>query len=114
MDLLIPELQDGNGSQWMKSLETKLRHGADWKKAHYAARQAQVKQYYDILNLKDIGAKSGSPGYLRPIAVIDGHTYQKWQQEDEFFWEDDKNTQEFLRDNPECRVDREKAVQVST
>ena len=113
-DILIPEFKDRNGSSWMKSLERKLRHGVEWKRAHYAARQAEIKRHFKELDLRDIGRKIGSPGFMRPIAVIDGHTYQKWQQEDTFFWEDDKNVKDFLRDNPECKVEDNNPTTIST
>jgi hypothetical protein len=93
-------LPEARSQDWLSGFEKELRRGWELEKANYVARQRLARRPFDNTPLRTV------EGLGQLQMVIDPRTYFRWQQEDEHFWQDDKNVDKFLKDNPECRAPR--------
>ena len=85
---------------WLDGLEKEFRRGFELEKVQYRTRQLAARQREFSGPLKTVDGRGQLKG------TIDARTYFRWQGEDEHFWDDPKNTDRFLKDNPECKAPR--------
>ncbi len=67
------------------------------EKATYKERQRQIRN--SAKNVNDIKSK-----HFKHTGSIDARTFLRWEQHSPGFWNDDSSRNQFMKDNPECRV----------
>lgn len=81
------------------------------KSLEYAQRQQRINDYYASANCKDIEAKG--EGNFRPRAAIDKKEwFDKINNVDEHYWDDEKNVERHLKNRPEQRIETEKKTTI--
>lgn len=102
MEVFIPNFADlkfdlNSQGKTFQGFINELRFGIEQEKFEYAKRQAEINRVR--------GAQKTVDGLGQAVFDIDARTYFRWAQQEQGCWEDKQFVHEFLRDNPECRVE---------
>lgn len=96
--LVITNFAD-RGSNFMKELQWEVQNGFKKDVLMHHIRQEQIKKM-DALDI----TKRDVEGLGRHIGSINIHTWARWAMQEKDCWSDKKFIEEFLKENPECRV----------
>ena len=87
---------------------TRGKHETQYEKSReYQERQRKIRDYYANAKCTDIAAKG--EGNFRPISAVDKKEwFDKINNVDPHYWDDEKNVERHLKNRPEQRIEVEK------